>query len=422
MPDTGKTTWRRLYVFVAVALAVFLATMSGVGLVCHGFATAPVNGQQISAAHRSSTQPLSVPPELKTALAAAQQQGKQAYQAVQTAVDQYQATDVEIQDLLNAHFDDLLHSVEMAAAQNTVPSTEAQPTVPQSDTASDSPPGLVPELTVPPSSQSIINPRWQDLEDQIVQLRARRTVLSDTLLPTHPTIQKLDLSLDDLEGKIRDIPKEIPGPVSVNSPLLPPRPIVVQSAPTVPIAAPQSTILATLLPRWQKTADDYRELTNRLQTEKSQCYEALNHESAAWQRKAEIPADYIASLTTRKIPVQYRGADPTLAIYWCGLLALMIAALVARAALVSESVFQTAAQVRQRLALTILAFLPRRSDYKSRENPLREPHWIRRTLLAAELYLAALVLLLTVLSLVDHQFFGHLLANPLAACSQKFWS
>ncbi len=36
-----------------------------------------------------------------------------------------------------------------------------------------------------------------------------------------------------------------------------------------PIAPPASTVFATLLPRWQKVADDYRELTDRLQTEKS---------------------------------------------------------------------------------------------------------------------------------------------------------
>ncbi len=96
--------------------------------------------------------------------------------------------------------------------------------------------------------------------------------------------------------------------------------------------------------------------------------------------------------------------------------------MVVRTAQVPEAVFTTAAQVRQRLAVTIIGFLPRRAEYVVRENSRREPKWIRRMLLAAELYLVAIVLVLTVLSLADHQFFGHLLANPLAACSQKFWS
>ncbi len=109
MPDPAKTAWRRLYVFVAVALAVFLVAMSSVGLVCHGFAGASA-GNEAAVERRSTNRPLSVPPELKAALAKAQHQGQQAYQAVQTAVDQYQATDVELQDLLNAHFEDLVQA------------------------------------------------------------------------------------------------------------------------------------------------------------------------------------------------------------------------------------------------------------------------------------------------------------------------
>src|ERR1700742_3771251 len=96
MPDSAKTAWRRLYVFVAVALAVFLAAMSSIGLVCHGFAAAPAGNTAAVEQHNTNTQ-VPVPPELKAALAKAQQRGQQAYQAVQAAVDQYQSTDVELQ-------------------------------------------------------------------------------------------------------------------------------------------------------------------------------------------------------------------------------------------------------------------------------------------------------------------------------------
>jgi hypothetical protein len=180
-------------------------------------------------------------------------------------------------------------------------------------------------------------------------------------------------------------------------------------------------VFATLLPRWQKIADDYRELTARQQTEKNQCYDALNHESAAWQKKADIPAEYIATLTTQIPAAPLQGADPQLAIYWSGLMALLVAALVARSAQVSEAMFQSAAQVRQRLALTVLGLLPRRMGVTARKATLGEPRWVRRTLVAAELYLAAVLALLLVFSLLDRQFFDHFLANPLAAYSQKFW-
>ncbi len=91
-------------------------------------------------------------------------------------------------------------------------------------------------------------------------------------------MQKIDASLSDLEDRIRSVQKEIPGPVPV-------RPMLSSSEPNAkqpellepkPLAPPASTVFATLLPRWQKVADDYRELTDRLQTEKSACYEALN--------------------------------------------------------------------------------------------------------------------------------------------------
>ncbi len=324
---------------------------------------------------------------------------------------------------MNSHFEDLLQAAT-AAAKAPPPATAPSITPTEPDITTNALDEQAPQFSVPSAPTSIINPRYQDLEDEIVQLRRQRTVLSEKLLPTHPEMQKIDESLSDLEERIRSVQKEIPGPVPLH-------PMLSSSEPNIkqpellepkPIAPPASAVFATLLPRWQKVADDYRELTDRLQTEKSACYEALNHESATWKRKAEIPADYIATLTTTQTTIQLRGADPKTAIYWSGLLALIAATLVARRAHVSEAVFQTAAQVRQRLAVTIIGFLPRRPEQFVRGNAGREPRWIRRLLLSAELYLAAIVLVLTVLSLADHQFFNHLLANPLAACSQKFWS
>src|SRR5215813_6237919 len=39
MPHKAKTAWRRFYVFLAVSLSLFLAAISCVGIICHGFAT-----------------------------------------------------------------------------------------------------------------------------------------------------------------------------------------------------------------------------------------------------------------------------------------------------------------------------------------------------------------------------------------------
>ena len=86
MPDPAKTAWRRLYVFVAVALAVFLAAMSSVGLMCHGFAMSSAAGSTVTTNQRSTNEPIEVPLELKAALAKARRQSQQAYEAVQKAV------------------------------------------------------------------------------------------------------------------------------------------------------------------------------------------------------------------------------------------------------------------------------------------------------------------------------------------------
>ncbi len=198
MPDSAKTAWRRFYVFVAVALAMFLAAMTSIGLVCHGFAAAPAGNQAAVEQSKTNTS-VPMPPELKAALAKAQQKGQQAYQAVQTAVDQYQATDVELQDLMNSHFEDLLQAAT-AIAKPPAPVTAPLTAAVEPEATTNALDERVPQFSVPSAPTSIINPRCQDLEDEIVQLRRQRTVLSEKLLPTHPEMQKIDESLSDLEA------------------------------------------------------------------------------------------------------------------------------------------------------------------------------------------------------------------------------
>ncbi|HTQ39560.1 MAG TPA: hypothetical protein VMJ32_11055 [Pirellulales bacterium] len=446
MSTITKTAWRRLYVFLALALAVFLLALISVGFICHGFAMSPASAVQASGAQQSANsagasptngsqteevepdevQPLPVPPEIKTAIAAANKNGLAAYRATQNAVDQYQATEIELQDLLDQHFDDLLHAAQTAADQKTAPAEENQ-SLPA--------PQPAPAAAAP---QMAINPRWQDLENQIVQYRKQRVALLDTLLPTHPSVRQLDLSLSELERQLETVPKEIPASQAESAPLATsaaPQPEQNATANAPPASDARrashlpsaSSVFAQLLPVWQNTAEQYHELTTRLQSQQDVCYQALNTESTAWQRKAQIPANYLATLTVPKPApaIESRppmvGADPRLAIWWCGVLAIGVAALVARRAQVSEAVFRTASEVRQRLALTILGFLPQNSLARTSQHPPSEPRWIGRTLIAAELCLLVLAAVLAAMSISDRQFFTHFLANPLAACSQKFW-
>jgi hypothetical protein len=428
MPAITKTTIRRLYVFVAVALAVFLLALTSVGFICHGFAVSSRSDETVSTVAGApenvaddDAQPLPLSPEMKTALMAANDQGLVAYRSTQKSVDQYQTTQTELHDLLDQHFADLLHTAQSAG----------QPSTPAQNGDLTSPGAQSSEPAATPAPQMVANPKWQDLQSQINDLKARRATLAATMLPTHPTMLTLEQSLADLERQQRAVPKEIPAAGEAansrnSATSLPSGQQLTTdslSSPGDNAAAPApsaASVFARLLPGWQTTADQYHELSNRLQSEQSVCYQDLNTESAVWQRKAQIPADYIATLTVPRPSAAAMGADPRWAITWCSLLALLAASLVARGAQVSEAVFRTAAEVRQRLAVSILGFLPQSTGAGRVKTP-GEPRWVGRTLLAAELCLLAAVAVLAAVSIIDRQFFTHLLSNPLAACSQKFW-
>ncbi len=77
--------------------------------------------------------------------------------------------------------------------------------------------------------------------------------------------------------------------------------------------------------------------------------------------------------------------------------------------------------MRHVLELPILGFISRGADQLPRERPLREPKWVRRCLLGAELAIAGIVILLAAVAIVDQHFLKELLADPLAACSKQFW-
>jgi hypothetical protein len=409
MSNTVKTTWRRLYVFLAVALAVFLASLTAVGLACHGFACSTVANVQQTA---QDTQ--TVPEDMKSPLAHASEQAKAAYQAAQSAVDQYQATDVELQDLLDTHFSQLLMDTDHLDEKVDVKKVDAlEPN--ELNSASDKT-----SISKPAPPQMVINPRWQELHERINQLQAQREKLAATMLPTHPEMQALVESIADLQQQIALVPKEISSETADN-PFESQQKQERASHQAKLSETSKTDVLAALQPCWEKTAHEYHELTERLQAQKSQCYCALDTESDAWQRKAEIPTRYIAAVMTGRFASAPIGANARTAIYCSGLLAIVLGLLVAQGARVPEAVFRSVAEVRQRLGISLLGMLPARTAAQASERPISEARWVSRVLLAAELSLLAVVVLLTVLSLADGHFFNQLLANPLAACSQKFF-
>ena len=205
---------------------------------------------------------------------------------------------------------------------------------------------------------------------------------------------------------------------------------------------PAPTIdLAAWATRWSTEDSQFHELAEHLNAAKEKYRTALEQEETARQKHAEA-ASAVAAFVMPPAPVpataaatapeptfeiapepvaELSGARPWRTIPWCGLAAAVLGLIVARQAVVSEPVFRAAAAVRQAMELPVLGLLSRGPSRLPREQPQREPQWVRRTVLSAELWLAAIVLLLAATAWVDQQFWRDLIADPLAACSKKFF-
>jgi hypothetical protein len=171
--------------------------------------------------------------------------------------------------------------------------------------------------------------------------------------------------------------------------------------------------------------DRHRALQNQVADAQQKCRAALDRQNDAWQHKLRIASDKaIADQTAATLRAQQPSIDdgPLRAtILWCSLLAVTIGVFVCANASVTERVFETAADLRQQLGLTVLGLLTAAPNRTPRDRPRREPNWIRHSIRSAEFCLLALAAALTVLCLSDQQFFTKLLADPVAAISQKLW-
>jgi hypothetical protein len=103
------------------------------------------------------------------------------------------------------------------------------------------------------------------------------------------------------------------------------------------------------------------------------------------------------------------------------LIAIAAGVLVARFARIPESTFHTVAEVRHSLNMAVLGVLPREAHVQPRERPREESNWVRRAVAVAELSLVAAVAAIAISAVADRQFLFDLIADPLAACSNKFW-
>jgi hypothetical protein len=168
----------------------------------------------------------------------------------------------------------------------------------------------------------------------------------------------------------------------------------------------------------------YLELQSHVTAAHRECRTALDRQNEAWQRKVQLVADQAIADQTAKLRAQTPVVDdgPLRAtILWCSLFAITIGVFVGANASVSEKVFETAADVRQQLGLTVLGLLPPSLTRTNHDQPRRQPNWVRHSVRSAEFCLLALAVGLAAVCLSDQQFFTKFLGDPVAAISEKLW-
>jgi hypothetical protein len=174
----------------------------------------------------------------------------------------------------------------------------------------------------------------------------------------------------------------------------------------------------------RQIADRYRELQRQVTDAQQKCRAALDRQNSAWQRKVQRASDKAIADHTAALQAQTPsiGDGPLRAtILWCGLLAVTIGVFVCANATASEKVFQTAADVRQHLELTVLGLLPQGVTPAPRDRPCREPNWVKHCIRSSEFCLLALAAGIAILCISDVQFFTKFLADPVAAVGEQLW-
>ncbi len=301
----------------------------------------------------------------------------------------------------------------------------------------------------------VSNPQWKELREKLEKLQQQRKKLLETLTASHPSVIAVDLDITEVEQQLQTIPAQIGGEGQQQEQIATPAATTVatETPPESheeisplpakqPAMVPAPTIdLAAWASRWSTENSQFHDLAKQLTAAKEKYRAAMEQEEAARKKHSKAAAAVAAfalppapepaaapapaAAPTFEIapePVAVSsGARPWRTIPWCGLVALVLGLIVASKAVISEPVFRAAAAVRQALDLPVLGILSRGPAQLPREQPQREPRWVRRTVLSAELWLAAIVLLLAATAWADQQFWRELIADPLAACSRKFF-
>lgn len=377
-PGNGR---RRFYVFLAVALGQFIFAMALFGTLCQGFAIHDPEAEQATAKARSDA-------------LAARQAARRAEAEVASAVKA---------------FTEARRSAHVAMQEYDVARRKLLDYVQQ---GLETPTSKTEVAATPSTPHPVPNPEWKKLRDKLGDLLRQRNALLTKMTLSHPTVKALDLTIAEVESQIAEMPEVVEDPAND------------KVATSVNVAADSEDAAAA-----GSTMDREHAKTLALAADASrqQFEQKLAAEDAAWAQQSKAIDDAMRALgDVATAPVEpataakASGASVPYSIVCAAIWAIAIAWLVARKACVNEKAFQSPAEVRHALDLPVLGLLTS-NPQAVKESPRREPVWVRRTVLTCEAWLVGVAVMLAVVSLLDTSFFQAFLADPLDACSKRFW-
>jgi hypothetical protein len=291
-------------------------------------------------------------------------------------------------------------------------------------------------VTAPQESKEIQNPQVAELERQLVQAQQQKAKLLERLMPSHPNVQNIELTIADLQTRLQ---------TAQQTKIIEPAPGVLQ-LPTIDVpgdggVAPNSSILAK--------ARDLMQAAGRAQRD----YDAaVEEESSCWAAYEKLPnvmvlnghagpslADPSASESTpsavaeadssahrsifgfsrqplRSDSIAPRPVIPLSIVIMLAFAAALIAAYNARYRLPT---FANVDEIETRLGVSVLGRLAWAGlPAAAMPSALAEPRWLRRSVAIGEIALAVAIAAIALLAIADFALARQLAADPLTGIVQ----
>ncbi len=287
-----RSTWRRLYVFMAVALAVFVLSVNAIGFICHGFMTSEAVSSPAVAEQTA---------ELQKKLTSLADEYDASRKATSSALADYDSSLGKCLDFFNNHFSDL-------KKQYTPTGKEDSPQLGNSRSTAAGP-------------KMIANPQWRQLHDRLAELEQERTKLLVNLTTEHPSVLAVDADIEEVKSQLQSAPPMIADGGSENASASEPAAVATPAPPTD---------IAALAARIKTDEVEFHKLADALYDSQQKYRYTAQVENGIWRRQAKELGE-LAAAATKPVPPPV-GADPRQGILWCAVAAGIFGAGVARKA------------------------------------------------------------------------------------------